>query len=516
VGPEIPVGRQIPRVYRWLQQETAPDTVVVELPFQGPSEFQYEYYSSHHWRRLANGGTGFTPPIYKEMREWFKSFPDPRSVDVMQQLGIDLVILHPNSYTEEAWAQVLAELPLYLPAIDQIQQIDDALVLRLAGPLCQAELDNVNVQLSSAALDGLSTAVMVSFHNRGPAAFVADVARISHLDFGPGDRKPFTEPLVTPAGEAQAVTVPLTGRLREAGPTTVSLTSLGRTVSVDPGPVSTPSEILNNPDWQPLGLQFSDGPRLGAYSLMPIAATGCENLAVALDWENGRAGDRATMQLLDPFGRVVIENVGHPWPAEGGDAVDVRTLPLVGPLPAGRYGLRLLVHAADGTERLPVTDDGVSIPSETVPPLPVNIQPASRTLSAVDLYSTPARFDGSLSLLGRQLGQDRVSAGDWLRFSLVWQAEQPLDSELTVFTQLIGPDGQVWGQRDNRPGGGWYDVSQWPLDVSVIDDYAFQIETGAPPGLYRLIAGLYHSDNLERLRVESGDDFVEIGTVLVE
>ena len=87
---------------------------------------------------------------------------------------------------------------------------------------------------------------------------------------------------------------------------------------------------------------------------------------------------------------------------------------------------------------------------------------------------------------------------------------------MTVFTQLLGPDGQVWGQRDNVPGGGWYPVSLWLPGQPVVDDYAFQIHPDAPPGNYRLIAGLYFSDSQARLATLVGTDFVEVGTVVVE
>jgi hypothetical protein len=517
VGPEFPAGREIPRVYRWLRHETTPETVVVELPFRGPSEFAYEYYSSHHWRRLANGGTGFTPPIYKEIRAWFNSFPDPRSIDVMQQLGIDLVVLHPESYAAEAWAQLQTDLPLYWPAIEQIQQIDEALVLHLATPPCRPEPDRVDVLLSPAIPEGRPNALLVAYHNQGSAAFVADVQQISQLEFGRGEEKRFTEPLVTPAGESQSVTVLLSEAQQPNDLARVVLRALNRSVSLGSETTAPEAEKWTaEPAWHSLGLKFLDGPRLRAYLLEPASPTACGYLTVALDWEAGIAGDRAVLQLLDPFGRIVTQDVAQPWTTDGAPVIDVRTLPLVGSLPAGRYGLRVLVQTADGVERSPVTGEGVTIPSNMVPPLPVINHPADRSISTDDPASAPVRFDESVALIGSRLVQDRVVAGDWLRFSLVWQAEQPVSSELTVFTQLIGPEGQVWGQRDNRPGGGWYDVSLWEPGRPVTDDYAFQVKSDAPPGLYRLIVGLYHSDSLERLRVDTGSDFVEIGTVVIE
>jgi hypothetical protein len=512
IGPEFPAGQNIAPVYRWLQNETSPDTIVLELPFQGPSEFIYEYYSSYHWRRLADGGTGFTPPIYKDLRLWFNAFPDPRSVDIIQQMGINLVILHPDSYPPEAWQRVLTDLPLYLPAIEQINQIGDDLVLRIAQPSCQAESSLVTATFAPTALDGLPHAVAVSYHNTGPAAFVADVQQVSHLTFAGGVNKNFTEPLVTPANETQSVIIPLRDGQQPAG---AWLATLNRTISVDSPPLSQQTGEEGEKQWQPLGLHFSEGPQLVAYSLNPENPTACRILTVALKWEGGVSGDAAVVQLLDPFGRVVVENTTHPWNEDGEGSPDTRTLALVGSLPAGRYGLRVLVRTNDGTERLPVTEDGVTIPTDQIPPLPVVIHPAPRS-PTTNPFPTPPLFGDTISLLARELPKQPVAASDWLRFSLVWQAKHPLDTELTVFTQLLGPDGQVWGQRDHQPGGGWYGVSLWRPGQPVVDDYAFQISPDAPPGVYRLIAGLYHPDTLERLPQQNGTDFVEIGTVVVE
>jgi hypothetical protein len=261
-------------------------------------------------------------------------------------------------------------------------------------------------------------------------------------------------------------------------------------------------------------LKFSGGPQLLAYSLSLENPTTCGTLTVTLNWTGGQAGDTAIVQLLDPFGRVVVENAAQPWNDGNENNLDPRILSLVGSLPVGRYGLRVFVRTADGSERLPVTEDGVTIPTDQIPPLPVVIHPRPRPRT-IDEFPTPPLFGDAITLLGRDLAQEQMAAGDWLRFSLVWQTEQPLDQELTVFTQLIGPTGEVWGQRDNQPGGGWYGIPLWLPGQPVVDDYAFQVHPDAPPGLYRLIVGLYHSDTLERLTWQTGEDFVEIGTIRV-
>lgn len=512
VGPEFPAGSAIPPVYSWLRRETPADSVVLELPYGGASEFLTEYYASYHWRRLANGGTGYTPPIYKDMRRWWATFPDPRSVDAIQQLGVDYVILHSDRYKPEDWQQLLADLPAYLPAFSQINQVGDAFILRVVDPSCSVRPDAITVTLiPTTELDGWPQAVKVTYQNNGQAAFVSDVTRVSLLTLADGTGKNFTEPLITPAGESQSVIVPL--RV-EAGLSGAWLATLDRQISATETATAPPAQP-DPGEWQPLGLQFSEGPQLAAIQVGLENLTSCSSLRLALNWSGGQTDDTATVQLLDPFGRLVFENTAQPWlthPAE--ENIDIRALPLPGSLPAGRYGLRIYVHTAAGQEHLPVTDEGVTIPTNQIPPLPLLVHPTPPTGYAAE-PDGPV-FGETIRLVGKGLNQPEVAAGDWLRFRLLWQVDQAVETDLTVFTQLLGLDGQVWGQRDNQPQGGRYSLSWWQPGQPVADDYAFQVSPDAPPGTYRLIAGWYDPATLTRLPTTAGQDFLEIGTVQIK
>lgn len=499
IGPEFPAGDGIPPVYGWLRTETPADAVIVELPHDGPSEFLYEYYSSHHWRRMANGGTGYTPPIYREMRKWFDAFPDPRSVDVMQQLGLDYVILHQNAYTPDEWQSLQAELPRYLPAIESIRTIGEAHVLHLREPTCPPQPDRV-----APYFDPLDGNLQVSYHNDGAAAFVGDVHRPSFTH--PYSLR-FLEPLVTPAGDVQSVLIPdvaetllLVIAAPEVSPT-ASLRSFGDTVmrSSDTRPLYTPSLP---PDWHPFALTFADGPTLTGYSLIQTSATPCSLMTASLQWQVGQPDDRVTVHLLDPFGRVVA---GQTTPLA---EVNHHLVPLPGSLPPGQYGLRVYVYDENGRERLPITEDGVTIPTAQIPPLPVTIHPMALETDA-DVQAT---FGGQI----QYLGGDILLQNEWLRFTLMWQTESPIEQDLTVFTQLIGPDGQVWAQHDNPPKGGWYHTTLWQPDQAITDDYAFPIPADAPPGDYQLIAGWYDPTTLARLTTDTGQDFVTVTTIRIE
>jgi hypothetical protein len=109
-----------------------------------------------------------------------------------------------------------------------------------------------------------------------------------------------------------------------------------------------------------------------------------------------------------------------------------------------------------------------------------------------------------------------------VRLALHWQATAQPGADYTVFTQLIGPDGQIWGQQDNQPQAGRYPTSAWEPGQQVIDRYTFKVKAGAPPGQYRLLAGMYLLASGARLAAvgEDGqrlpDDAIVLTTVMVE
>jgi hypothetical protein len=112
--------------------------------------------------------------------------------------------------------------------------------------------------------------------------------------------------------------------------------------------------------------------------------------------------------------------------------------------------------------------------------------------------------------------------GQTLHLALHWLAIDRATHNYTVFTQLIGPDGRVYGQQDNQPQGGRYPTSAWEVGRPVIDRYDLTLGESAPPGEYRLLVGMYDLATGMRLTAmgEDGerlpDDAVELTTLAVE
>ncbi len=513
-GPQIPSGASLPTVYRWLQG-VAPDAVLLELPQRGASEFAYEYYSTYHWRRLVNGASGYTPAAHREMRDWFKTFPDWRTVEVIQQLGVDYVILHASAFAADEWEQVQGLLPAFLPAFDGIWDVGTSRVLRVAPPQCRARYeDDVAASLAVSAGDGGDTAV-VTLRNDGATTFVADVARPSRLTLDGRELSRFLEPLVVLPGQSRSVRVPLRGVVADAGRLEAHLSTLGRVVAAGDVLPSLGVAASRLPA-APLNLVFLDGGRLVGYALAPDVLRVCDSMILALDWEQGTIGDRVVVELVDRFARVVLDSHSTPWNEGSPDVLDVHRIPLPGTLPPGAYSLRVRVLSADGGERPIVTEQGGTLEVSQLAGLPVVIhpQPVVRALG-----SPLARFSNDVVLVAADLSEVELRPGDWWRFTLFWRGESAVDQELTVFTQLVGPDGRVWGQRDNPPRGGWYPTSLWRPGEVVDDHYALQVDGMALPGDYQLIVGLYDATSGVRMPVLEGvgrgSDFVPVAHLTV-
>jgi hypothetical protein len=109
-----------------------------------------------------------------------------------------------------------------------------------------------------------------------------------------------------------------------------------------------------------------------------------------------------------------------------------------------------------------------------------------------------------------------VSPGDTLGVSLYWQADGPTAVPYTVFTHLVGADGQLYGQWDNPPVRGTYPTTDWLPGEQVVDQYEIAVSPAAPPGEYRLLVGLYDPSTSARLPMLNDDGQPEGDHVALE
>jgi hypothetical protein len=109
-----------------------------------------------------------------------------------------------------------------------------------------------------------------------------------------------------------------------------------------------------------------------------------------------------------------------------------------------------------------------------------------------------APLEQNVALLGFDLRRTTARPGDTVPVTLYWKALAPMTVNLRVFIHLIGPDGQLWGQSDKwNPAD--CPTARWPLDHYVRDEHDIQLRPDAPPGQYRVIAGLWNGETGVRM-----------------
>jgi hypothetical protein len=96
-------------------------------------------------------------------------------------------------------------------------------------------------------------------------------------------------------------------------------------------------------------------------------------------------------------------------------------------------------------------------------------------------------------------------------------ADQPPQTDLTVFVHLLAADGQRVAQSDAYPT--WLTpqpTSQWSPHQPVLDSHLLNLPPDLPPGVYTLQVGLYNVQTLERLRLPDNNDAFTLGQVRIQ
>ena len=234
-----------------------------------------------------------------------------------------------------------------------------------------------------------------------------------------------------------------------------------------------------------------------------------EPVEVTIYWQARQTMSRAyagSVHLLD-HALTTWSQIDHPlgsgyypnvlW-APGEIIEDKYQLPLNRFVTAGRYRLKLSVYEyADGSfDFLPFKPNDASSPGDLyLGQLRVLDEAAARPPSQL----RPVKLGEQIQLLGFDLDSGPLSTAAAVDLALHWQAVASPAADYTVFTQLIGPDNQVWAQQDNQPQGGSYPTSAWLPNERVVDRYRLSLNPGAPRGEYRLLVGMYDLNTGQRL-----------------
>jgi hypothetical protein len=280
------------------------------------------------------------------------------------------------------------------------------------------------------------------------------------------------------------------------------------------------------------------------YAADTAAREAGESIPITAYWQAQVTMNRpyvVSLYLLDPLAQVggqIDLTLGGHYPnvlwAPGEYVTETYALPVRAGTPAGLYSVQLGLYdygVLDGGQNavlrfLTVTSSTDPTPAERLQLAQIRVKdPAEGTPPA-----TPVQVElgGQIRLQGYDLvapadgtAEPSLGARGMLNLALHWQATRRPAMDYTVFTQLVGPDGRVWGQQDNQPQGGRYPTTAWEVGQSVVDRYSLTLSVDAPRGEYRLLVGMYDLATGIRLpaATEDGtrlaDDAILIATVPV-
>lgn len=130
-------------------------------------------------------------------------------------------------------------------------------------------------------------------------------------------------------------------------------------------------------------------------------------------------------------------------------------------------------------------------------------QCALATLRVTERGARPGavNFDGQLLLEEFTVLTPQVQRGAEVRIAAQWYALRQPAADYTEFVHLLGPDGRVHGQVDTWPVQGTRPTSSWQAGSTVNEELVVMVPPDAPPGAYKVEAGWYLLETLQRLPV---------------
>jgi hypothetical protein len=253
---------------------------------------------------------------------------------------------------------------------------------------------------------------------------------------------------------------------------------------------------------------------LVGYSLDREEVTSGQTMLVTLGWQVRRQPQSdyvLHLELVAPDGQVVAQQShapgGEHYPTSrwaGGQIVRSQVLAHIpGRAASGQYAWRVTLFNSEGT------------PAGQTMLTPLRINAPMRVF---DPPALPHRLDARLGNWVALTSFDapvRVTPGQAISVTLVWQALQETEQDFKVFVHLLGADGRLVAQSDAVPARWTRPTAGWQAGEFVTDVHTLDLKPDVPSGVYRLAAGMYAANTGQRLTVASGGDRIELGTLEV-
>lgn len=125
----------LPPVYGWLAAQ-APGPVLelpIDLPPAGEANREQlrQYWSTFNWLPRVNASSDIAPRAYTALRRDLESFPDARTLGILQALGVRYVVVHRAQLRSPGWAGVSARYAAYGVTLQLRGEFGDDLVYEL-------------------------------------------------------------------------------------------------------------------------------------------------------------------------------------------------------------------------------------------------------------------------------------------------------------------------------------------------------------------------------------------------
>ena len=361
----VPVGGEVPRVYRWLADHgTEP---VLELPMAftpGGPQLDYQYLSTYHWRATPDGYSGFVPPKHGQIVYEMTRFPSERALSLLQALGVRHLVIHTDRFAASRWQEMEQALSGMVD-LELVESFGGDRVYEVAPRVSDPDDLELSVYFPPTAAAGQPYAAYVIVLNQGARSFAIRPTDVSEPTIAWQEEESTVTagvPLViSPEGGAAVISLPM------MAPVTPGRHRV--TVRDQDGPLGAWSFTGEVEVGQAGDSAFPVPIRLEAWEVADAAHPG-DSLPVALTWRALNKIDAyysLYVKLVDGEGKAVAGWDGQPRNGEAptllwvpGEVIeDSVTLDVPGDLPAGEYMLEVgMYRAADLARCLTLDQDG--------------------------------------------------------------------------------------------------------------------------------------------------------------
>lgn len=123
----------LPPVYEWLAARPNPAPVVeMPLDWEPYKNSIYLYWSTSHFKPIANGHSTLVPPVFTAIRNSMEHFPDGESVRRLRSLEFRYVILHREFYLR-ARAERIEQAMNAHPGLDVVHRTENETVYEIVA-----------------------------------------------------------------------------------------------------------------------------------------------------------------------------------------------------------------------------------------------------------------------------------------------------------------------------------------------------------------------------------------------